>query len=193
VHVRSTAWQRIRAASGGLLGALTLVGGLTWLLLNLHGPHQALDAAVGAVFAVGGLVLLMPHRIRLPGRITAATTAAAALAGTAAGLVASTSQLCCTYVYAVARGWPFHWLQRGAIADDPDTARRLALGSNWHVDAIAVAGDLLFWAYLGMGFVVVVVLIRRTAADKSVSGPAREVRRDTRGHEHRAQRRPRNL
>jgi hypothetical protein len=179
LRVRKTGWERLRAVSGGLLGALTLVGGLSWLLINASGPHPGLDAAVGVIFAAGGLVLLMPHRIRLPGLVTGGAAAGAALAGTAAGLVASSTQACCSYVYSVARGWPFHWLERGAIAGDADNARRLALGSNWHPDGIALAGDLLLWAYVGMLIVVVVELSRRTAADiehrseapQSVVGP----------------------
>src|SRR3954468_4949671 len=94
---------------GELLGALTLVGGLTWLLLNLHGPHQWLDGTVGAVLAAGGLVLLMPHRLRLPGLLTAAAATLAALVGAAAGLLAATASTCCTYAYVVQRGWPFGW------------------------------------------------------------------------------------
>jgi hypothetical protein len=156
-HVRPTTGHRIRAAVGTLCGALSLVGGLTWLLLNVAGPHRVVDVTVGVVYGVGGLVLLMPHRARLPGRITVAAATAAALAGTLAGLAAGATQMCCTYVYAMARGFPFHWIQRGAIADDPATARRLALGADWHADGIALAADLLFWAYAG----VVTVMIAR--------------------------------
>jgi hypothetical protein len=166
VSVRSTGWQWLRAVSGGLLGALTLVGGLTWLLLNLNGPHPVLDSLVGAVYAAGGLVLLMPHRIRLPGLVTTSSAAGAALAGTVAGLVAGSAQLCCAFVYAMARGWPFHWVQRGAVADDSATAQRLAFGADWHLDAVGLTGNLLFWAYVGMLIVVVGALARRAAADR---------------------------
>ena len=54
-----------------------------------------------------------------------------------------------------------HWVQRGAVADDADTARNLALAADWQVDAIALAGNLLFWAYAGMLVVVGLVLVRR--------------------------------
>ena len=164
--MRSTGWQQLRAVFGGLVGALTLVGGLTWLLLNLNGPHPALDALVGVVFAAGGLVLLMPHRIRLPGLVTSAAAAGAGLGGTAVGLVAGSAQLCCAFAYAMARGWPFHWVQRGAVADDPDNARRLALGADWQVDVVGLIGNLVFWAYAGMLIVAAVGLARRTAADR---------------------------
>jgi hypothetical protein len=160
--VRTTTWQRTRATAGTLLGALSLVGGLTWLLLNLDSPHRAVDVTVGAVYAAGGLVLLMPHRVRLPGRLTSATAAGAAIAGTLAGLVNVASQACCTYVYATARGFPFHWIERGAIADDAGTARRLALGADWHADWAALTGDLLFWAYAGILIVMVAEPVRRS-------------------------------
>jgi len=161
---------------GELLGALTLVGGLTWMLLNLHGPHRALDGTVGAVLAAGGLVLLMPHRIRLPGLLTTAGAGLAALAGTAAGLVAGAAETCCAYAYVVRRGWPFPWVSRGAVADDPAGARLLADSAGWHVDAISLAADLLVFAYAGMLIVVVVVLARRTRAGRDarrVEGAAR--------------------
>ena len=151
--------------SGGLLGALTLVGGLTWLLLYLPGTHRATDVTVGVVFAAGGLVLLMPHRIRLPGLVTTGAVAGVAAAGTAAGLLIGSARACCAFVYGMTRGFPFDALERDAIAADSATAQRLAQGSEWHVNAIALAGDLVFWAYGGMLVVVVAVLARHTAAD----------------------------
>ena len=160
-----TALRRARGVLRGLLGSLTLVGGLTWLLLNLPGTHPVLDTVVSLVLAAGGLVLLMPHRITLPRRITGLTAAGAALAGTVAGLAATASQAS-TIADVVARGWPFHWLQRGGIADDPETARRIALAADWQVDGVAAAADLLFWAYAGMLVVVVVVLVRRSARER---------------------------
>jgi len=151
---------------GELLGALTLVVGLTWVLLNVRGPHQALDVSVGSVLALGGLVLLMPHRIRLPAALTAGTTALVALVGTAAGLIAGAAATCCTFAYVMQRGWPFKWLSRGGLADDEATARRLADSAGWHVDAISLAADLLVFAYAGIVLVAVVVLVRRRAGDR---------------------------
>jgi hypothetical protein len=150
------AWARFRAVVRGLLGALTLVGGLTWLLLNMHGTHPVLDTVVSLVLAAGGLVLLMPHRVTLPGRITGLTATGAALAGTVAGLAATATQAS-TLAYVIARGWPFHWLQRGGIADDPEVARRIAMAADWQVDGIALAADILFWAYAGM---LILILVR---------------------------------
>jgi hypothetical protein len=161
---------------GELLGALTLVGGLTWALLNLHGPHQLVDVAVGVVLAAGGLVLLMPHRIRLPGRLTLGGAAVVALAGTASGLLMVAASACCTFAYVVQRGWPFAWLDKGAIADDATTARLVANTAEWRVDAISLVADLLVFAYAGMVIVAVVVLVRRTAGERDghrVEGVAR--------------------
>jgi hypothetical protein len=176
----SAARQRLRAVARGLLGALSLVGGLTWLLLNMQGTHPALDTAVSLVLAAGGLVLLMPHRITLPRRVTGLATAGAALAGTFAGLAATASQGS-TIAYVVARGWPFHWLRRGGVADDPETARRIALATDWQVDGVALAADLLVWAYAGMLIVVVGVLIRRSVRERrrstELSGPFRSLSR----------------
>jgi hypothetical protein len=167
MRVGTTAGTRVRGALGTVVGALSLVGGLTWVLLNWDGLHGVVDSLAGVVYAAGGLVLLMPHRIRLAGRPTTAAAGGAGLAGTVAGLGAVATQACCAFVYATARGFPFHWLQRGAIADDPDTARRLALGADWHADWVALAGDALFWAYVGLLIVVVAHIVRgssRTAA-----------------------------
>jgi hypothetical protein len=161
---------------GELLGALTLVGGLTWALLNLQGPHQLVDMTVGVVLAAGGLVLLMPHRIRLPGRLTLGGAVLVALAGTGAGLLMVTASACCTFAYVVQRGWPFAWLNKGAIADDATAARLGANSAEWHVDAISLGADLLVFAYAGMVIVAVVVLVRRTEgerAERRVEGVAR--------------------
>jgi hypothetical protein len=142
-----------------LLGALTLVGGLTWILLNLNAPSALSDIVAGCVLAAGGLVLLMPHRISLPGTATAVTMPITALVGTATGLLTTTERRG-DVAYIVEHGWPFHWVQRGVVADDPDTAYRLAQSADWHVDLIALAGDLLVFAYAGMLVVVTAVLIR---------------------------------
>jgi hypothetical protein len=144
-----------------LLGALTLVGGFTWVLLNMHGPSAVLDGAAGCVLVAGALVLLMPHRIRLPRRPTAVAVVVAALAGTAVGLAGKAERVCCQYGYFVDRGWPFRWAQRGAIAGDPDAAFRLTQDADWHLDLVSLAVDLLLWAYAGMLVVVLVVLVRR--------------------------------
>jgi hypothetical protein len=172
----SMAWRRTGAAARALLGALSLVGGFTWVLLNLHGTHPMLDSAVGLVLAAGGLVLLMPHRIRLPRRVTTIATVGTAVAGTAAGLAASSTQVCCMFAYAATRGWPFHFVQRVGVADDPGTARRIAEAADWNVDAVALTADLVLWAYVGMLVVVVGVLVRRAVADRDggrVGLPAR--------------------
>jgi hypothetical protein len=156
-----TPWAGVVAAARWLLGAFSLVGGLTWGLFTYHGPTAALDLGVAVVLAAAGLVLLMPHRIRLPRLITAAVMAGFAVAGAAAGLLASKGRDCCMFAHIEDRGWPFTWAQRGAVADDPATAERLARGAHWTVDAVSLAADLLLWAYAGMLLVVIVVLVRR--------------------------------
>ena len=156
--------QRVGAVGRGLLGAISLVGGLTWILLNFDRVEPATDLTVGAVLATGGLVLLMPHRVRLPGRATAAATAGAALGGTVAGSLAVSAQTWGMYAYVASRGWPYDWLARGATADDPETARQLADGSGWQVDAVNLAADLYFWAFVGLLAVAVAGRVRRPGA-----------------------------
>jgi hypothetical protein len=148
-----------------LLGAVSLVGGLTWILLT---PGHLSDLLVGAVFAAAGLVLLMPHRITLPRRATAVAMVLAALAGTGAGAFVAERQVCCRYAYVENRGWPVDWAQRGAVADDPATAERVAGSANWTIGLPSLAGNALFWAYGGMLFVVIVVLVRRGRRDNSI-------------------------
>ncbi|GID25315.1 hypothetical protein [Paractinoplanes brasiliensis] len=144
-----------------LLGALSLVLGLLWILLNGHTANAVPDIATGVVLTLGGLVLLMPHRIRLPRRTTAAVMSGVAVTGTAAGLLAEESITCCKYAFITERGWPFHWAQRGALADDPETAERVARSASWTVDLLSLAFDLLTWSYVGLLLVVAAVLIRR--------------------------------
>jgi hypothetical protein len=146
-----------------LLGALSLVCGLTWILVTVHGPSAAVDLTMGGVFTVAGLVLLMPHRIRLPRLVTATVMVMVAIAGTAAGLAHATVRTGGMYAYIADRGFPATWVQRGAIADDPAVAERLAHAANWTVDLISLVTNLLFWAYAGMILVVIAVLIRRKA------------------------------
>jgi hypothetical protein len=148
-----------------LLGAVTLVGGLTWILVNLTGPDPLLDLIVGLVLSAGALVLLMPHRIRLPRRATTIAVLGAGLAGTVGGLFAETEQTCCAYRYLTNRGWPFHWVERGAVAGDPDTAFRLAQDADWQLNLLSMSADALLWAYAGLLLVVVAVLVRRARSD----------------------------
>jgi hypothetical protein len=144
--------------SAGVLGAFSLVGGLLWILLNLHSPRPVVDVAVGVVLAAGGLVLLMPHRVRLPAGRTWAVAGAAALVGGAAGLAAHSAALGGMYAYVERRGFPFAWLSRGGVADDPDTARRLAATDAWNVNVLPLIGDVLVWAYAG---ILIFALVRR--------------------------------
>jgi hypothetical protein len=65
------------------------------------------------------------------------------------------------FAYVTARGYPFEWLQRGAIAGDPQTARNLAEAARWQIDVTALAANLVFWAYAGLLAVLVAGLVRR--------------------------------
>jgi hypothetical protein len=162
-------WAPVLRLVRWLLGAFTLVGGLTWILVNLTGPNPVLDLVLGLVLAAGALVMLMPHRIRLPRRLTLVAVVGVGLVGTVAGLVVKTTQTCCAYAYVVDRGWPFRWVERGAVAGDPDTASRLARSADWHVDLVSVGGNLLLWAYGGMLLVVIAVLVRRARSNDDES------------------------
>jgi hypothetical protein len=158
---RRSRWSPVGNTLRWLLGAGSLVAGFTWMLINLSNPSAVVDALVGCVLVAGGVILLMPHRIRLPRRATAVVMTLAALAGTAAGLAGGQTTWS-GYAYVADRGWPFHWAQRGAIADDAETARRLTEGADWHVDLVSLAGTLLFFAYAGLVLIVIAVLIRRS-------------------------------
>jgi hypothetical protein len=158
-------WHRPLRTIRWLLGAVTLVAGLTWILINVGGSHMALDAMVGGVLTAGALVLLMPHRIQLPRLATLVAVIGIGVAGTAAGLAAKSAQAG-DFVYVIGRGWPFHWATRGAIAGDATTAYRAAQTANWEVDFVSLAANLLLWAYVGMLLVVIVVLLRRSRGDQ---------------------------
>jgi hypothetical protein len=163
------AWRLVLNVLRALAGGVSLVLGLLWLLLTTtQGKVHANDIVVGVVLTMAGLVLLMPHRIRLPRLVTAIAAAAAGVVGAVAGLAVKTAQYCCDYAYVVDRGWPFHWLERGAVADDADTAYRLAQTAGWDVNAVTLAADLVLWAYVGMLLVVIAVLVRRARGDHDV-------------------------
>jgi flagellar biosynthesis protein FliP len=147
-----------------LLGAFSLVGGLSWILVTT--PNLT-DVVVGVVLAAAGLVLLMPHRIQLPRRLTALVMAGFAVVGTVAGLVVLIERFG-SFAYAADRGWPFQWIQRYAVADDPASARSLADSANWTVDLVSLVANLVLWAYAGLLLVVIGVLVRRARGDQPV-------------------------
>lgn len=171
--IRAARWAPAVRLGRWLLGALSLVGGLSWILLVQHSPDPAADLVAGLVLAAAGLVLLMPHRITLPRRATTIAMAVSAPAGTVAGLLAGRTQTCCSYAYVVDRGWPLRWAQRAAFASDPDVARRMSSSANWTVDLPSVAADLLVWGYAGMLLVVALVLVRRVREGREASRPIR--------------------
>ncbi|GAA0507801.1 hypothetical protein Ade02nite_49870 [Paractinoplanes deccanensis] len=87
--------------------------------------------------------------------------AGSAPAGTAAGLAAGKAQLCCMFGYVVDRGWPSSWASRGAVADDPETAVRLARSSSWTVNVLPLLADLLLFSYAGLLLLVIALVMRR--------------------------------
>lgn len=155
-----------------VIGALTLVGGLTWLLLNLHGPQPAVDLLVGVVLTVGGLVLLMPHRVRLPWFVGATGAVVAAIVGPAIGLLMHRTQQCCGFAYVDGRGFPFPLMQRAGAGNTPEAARGAALGSPWQIDLVSLVTDVFFWAYAGLLIVVFVALARRALRARGSAIPA---------------------
>jgi len=159
-HWRDRIWSALLT----LIGAVSLVCGLTWALLNLPGPEPSVDLATGVVLALGGLVLLMPHRIRLPGLATGIAAVVAGIGGTAAGIAVNTSLACCMFAYVEDRGFPYFWLHRGGVADHPVVAQRLATTASWHVDVTVLTLNLLLWAYVGVLVVALVVLVRRASS-----------------------------
>lgn len=144
-----------------VFGAFSLVAGLTWILLNLHSPWPVTDIAVGVVLAVGGLVLLMPHRVHLPMRATLAAAVTAAVAGSVAGLAARSAAMAGMFAYVERRGFPFAWLNRGGVADEPEAARQAAATDAWNVNVLPLVGDLVVWAYAGILVLVLVRHLRR--------------------------------
>jgi hypothetical protein len=156
-----SAGARVLRFLAGVLAAGTLVGGLTWILINLQAPEPLVDVLVGVVLAVGGLILLMPHRARLPRRAAWLTAGVTGLVGSAAGALYHSAYLCCSFAYVEQRGFPFRWLSHGATAEDRETARRLAAGSDWHADVPTLAVNVIVWAYAGIVVLAMVSALRR--------------------------------
>ncbi|MFG1602984.1 hypothetical protein [Actinoplanes sp. NPDC049265] len=144
-----------------ILGAVSLVAGLTWILLHLGSPPDWAGVAVGTIIALGGLVLLMPHRVRLPGRAAGLVALGAAVAGALAGLLIESTATCCAYAFSEGRGWPFEWLSRLGTGDSAETARRVALGAGWDVGVAPLLLDVFVWAYAGILVLTLVTLLRR--------------------------------
>jgi hypothetical protein len=144
-----------------ILGAVSLVAGLTWVLLHVASPPDWAGIVEGTIIALGGLVLLMPHRVRLPRRSAGLVAAGAALAGTVVGLLAKSTATCCSFAYSEGRGYPFEWLSRLGTGDSPDTARRVALGAGWEVGVAPLLLNVFVWAYAGILILTLVTLLRR--------------------------------
>jgi hypothetical protein len=169
-----SAWAVPYQVARALAGGISLVLGLLWVLMNTTEGSAAhpTDIVVGVVLAAGGLVLLMPHRIRLPRLATAVVATTVGVIGTVAGLAVKTAQSCCMYGYVVDRGWPFHWLSRGGQGDDLATAYRMEQAASWDLH-VSLLVDLVLWAYAGMLLVVIAVLVRRARRDQDERRPAK--------------------
>ncbi|MDI6099716.1 hypothetical protein QLQ12_14020 [Actinoplanes sp. NEAU-A12] len=154
------------------VGLLSLTAGLFWLLMNLSGVYPR-DVFVGVALAGGGLVLLLWRRLPLSGRLVSAAAGVIGLGGTAAGLTARSAEICCMFAYREGRGWPYEWLGRGAVAETPGEAQRLAAAQGWEWSASALFVDVTVWAYAGLMVIVVGGLARRAARRRAeTTGPA---------------------
>ncbi|WP_229075676.1 hypothetical protein [Actinoplanes sp. DH11] len=141
-------------------GSLGLLAGGFWLVMTLlSGDPQA--ASTGALPIGGGLVLLCWDRLRLPARRVAAAVAMIIPAGLAAGLAVERTVLGGMFGWFAYRGWPFTWLERGAAADSPAEARRLAEASDWAVEPFRLVVDVVLWAYAGLVLSAGVILLVR--------------------------------
>jgi hypothetical protein len=136
------------------VGQVSLTFGMFWLVMNLTVVVDR-HVFVGAVFAGGGLVLLLWRRIRLPVRLVVAVSVVSGTVGTVAGLAVRSTSVGGMFAWFEGRGWPFVWLGRGGSADSLDEARRLALAGGWGVDGVRLVVDVAVWAYTGLVLICV--------------------------------------
>ncbi|MBG0561666.1 hypothetical protein [Actinoplanes aureus] len=148
------------------VGALSFLAGTFWLVMNLS-TDSATDVGIGAVVAAGGLALLAWHRLGVPARLARIVAAVTGLAGAVVGLASHSASLGGMYAWSEDRGWPFAWLYRGAVADDPGQARLLAEADGWGIDVLRLVADLVVWAYAGL---IVAVVIGRFLRGKDRTG-----------------------
>ena len=157
---------RVLAAGAGtasLLIGMVLLGAE----LAAGGGRERSFLLFAGVCAAGGAALLLVLRLHLrPGRLGWAAVAAATLVGTGVGLLNGTERVCCMFVYAVSRGYPFTWLHRSAAAEHPATAKAAALRDPWSVQVEAALANTVFWVQLGLVVVAAVLLFRRAVRDR---------------------------
>jgi hypothetical protein len=142
------------------VGGLSLIGGAFWLVINLVYPNPR-DALVGVVAAGGGVVVLAWHRLRLPARIVVPAVIAGGLAGAAAGLAVHRVSTGGMFGWIEYRGWPFEWLSRGAVADDPAEAQRLGQAAGWSAEPLRLAVDAVLHTYGSLILIVGLTLLVR--------------------------------
>lgn len=148
-----------RSAARLAAGLLSVAAGVFWLVMAPVGGDGG-DVVTGAALILGGVVLLVWDRLRMPGWAVAAGAGAAGLVGTLAGLFVFWAGVCCMFAYSEGRGWPFTWLSRGATADDPEVARQLAVAEGWEVDLTRLCASAVVWSYAGMVLLAVIGLLR---------------------------------
>ncbi|HEY3008170.1 MAG TPA: hypothetical protein VGJ63_08930 [Micromonosporaceae bacterium] len=165
--------QTLVGGMRSVFAMLSLAGGLYALVIGWPYPADlAYYPVFGTAAVLGGVCLLLAAR---PGwRIGWrgwAWVAFLAVVGTTFGLVISTDGVCCMHVYSVHRGYPFRWLHDSTELPSlmpTQQARTVMLGRpdavSRTVDWAVAAVDALFWAYLGVVFVVATRLIRRAVA-----------------------------
>jgi hypothetical protein len=154
------------------VGGVSLVAGLLLLGIGLLTATPSTHHLVfGAVVAAGGAVLLLARRLRLPARSGGAGAAGAALAGTAAGLLAVRVSAGGMFAYAEHRGYPFAWLHRGATADTAEAARAAAQDAPATVEWVTLLADAAFWAYAGLLVAAAAAVARRAVRDRRAGRP----------------------
>jgi hypothetical protein len=144
-----------------VLGALSLVGGLTWLLLNASGSLRGVDVATGVILVASGLVLVLHRHIPWPTRPALPVAGVATVFGATTTLGVHSAALGGMFAYVERRGFPFTWLSRGGVADDPETARQAAAMDAWDVSVLPLLVNMFVWASAGVVIVVLAHWLRR--------------------------------
>lgn len=158
-----------RIAVGKLLAALAGIAGLIMGLLFMgmdltSGAYDPAGLLAAGVAATGGAAMLI-LLARGPRALTWTIAAVVAVGGTAAGLFARTDQFCCMFAHSVGWGYPFPWITKSGVANDPGRAMTLAYAGRPRIDALALAGDLVFWGFAGL-----LVALLGTLAGRALRG-----------------------
>ncbi|KUL21928.1 hypothetical protein [Actinoplanes awajinensis] len=136
------------------------------------GALAVLFAPAALVVLAAGALLLCWHRLRPSAAFAAVGAVAGAVAGTFGTLLVRTEELCCMFGWSEGRGWPYSWLTRGGVADEPDTARQLAIADGWDVYPEHLAADVVLWAYTGFVLFAVIGLGWRIGRERRGGRPS---------------------